>query len=223
MKTNWAHHFKYYDLFQNNFDKYRATIKFQLAKLTNCQKVLDSGAGSGNLTLGLLKKGKQVTAVDFNKFALKILKKKCKKYSKNLKVRQTDVTKLNFRPNEFDGVSSMFVISFVNDNKKYFSEVYRVLKKGGKFVISSWASVPDAWKGIIEIQKKELKRKGILPRYNLEWEHMMNSSKIAIDDVVNGPNFQKIKTMLKETGFKNIKNYPKNPYKKYAYFLTCKK
>jgi ubiquinone/menaquinone biosynthesis C-methylase UbiE len=199
-----------------------ATIDFQLRELVNYKNILDSGAGSGNLTLKLLKEGKQVTAIDFNQFALNILRKKCREYSDNLTIARMNVESLDFEDEQFNGASSMFVISFVKDNKKYFSEIYRVLKPNGKFVISSWAAVPDTWQGIMEVQKKELENKGILPKHQAEWDYVMESAKIAVNDVIKGPDLNKIKRLLKEVGFKNIRDCP-NPYNKYAYFLTCEK
>ncbi len=223
MKNLWKHHAKYYDLFQNNSTRYRNIIEIFLQELKECDKILDTGAGSGNLTLELLKQGHKVVAIDLDKFSLEILRKKCAAYSKNLNVLQMDVQALSFKHDEFDGVSSMFVIPFVKNNKKYFSEVYRVLKKKGKFTISTWAPIVDSWYGIIGLQTKELEQKKILPKYQKEWNYTMESAKIAINDVLKGSNLEKLKIMLKKAGFKNIKEYPNNSYGKYAYFLSCEK
>jgi len=95
------------------------------------------------LTVEFLKQGKEVTAIDSSDFALEILKDRCKAYKDKVKVQTMDVQKLDFADGTFDGACSMFVIPFVDDNLKYFSEVYRVLKKGGKFSISAWAPVPE--------------------------------------------------------------------------------
>ncbi len=223
MDDIWKHHFKYYDLFQNNSERYRKTIELHLKELKNFKKILDTGAGSGNLTFELLKQGKEVTAIDLDEFSLKLLKEKCKKYKDRLKVLIMNTQNLNFRNNEFNGVSSMFVIPFVGDNKRYFSEVYRVLKDNGKFTISVWAPVSDSWYGIIELLEKELKNKGLLPKFQKQWDYISQSSKVHVQNVLKGPKVDELKIILKKIGFKKIKDYPENPYKKYAYFLTCEK
>jgi len=220
-KVDWKHHFRYYDLFQMNREAYIGTLNFHLTKLKKYHKILDSGAGSGNLTLGLLKKGHKVSSIDFNKFALKILRNKCKEYKNNLVVKFSDVQKIFFGMNSFDGVASMFVIPFVENNQKYLSEIYRVLKKKGKFSISAWAPVKDIHYGIIELQRRELESKGLLPRYKKEWKYAMESAKDAEKQVLKGNNLNILKKLLKETGFKKIKVFNKNPYGKYAYFITC--
>ena len=223
MDKLWKHHFKYYDLFQNNSDRYRGTIKLHLLDLIEFKNILDTGAGSGNLTLELLKKGCKVTAIDTDKFSLDLLRKKCFEFNEDLKVLTMNVQKLDFRDCKFGGVSSMFVIPFVKDNQKYFSEVHRVLKKGGKFTISAWAPLKDSLCGLMKLLETEFKEKGLLPKYKKEWDHIFESSKIHIKTVVRGPNIEKLKRMLEEAGFKKIKVYSENPYKKYAYFLTCEK
>jgi len=70
MRVIWKHHFKFYDLFQNNRDAYNSMKRFHLNELKYFKNILDTGCGSGNLTFELLKEGHNVTAVDFNEFAL---------------------------------------------------------------------------------------------------------------------------------------------------------
>jgi ubiquinone/menaquinone biosynthesis C-methylase UbiE len=197
--------------------------KFHLGELKDFKNILDTGCGSGNLTLGLLEEEHIVTAIDSNEFALKILKKKCSKFKDRLKVIKMDAQEISLEDKSFDGASSMIVIPFVRNNKKYFSGVYKVLKGGGKFSISAWAPVKDSWHGIMELQKQELTRKGILPKYKKEWDYQTESAKKAIKIVLSGPNLKKLKSMLKKAGFVKINVLPDNPFGKYAYFLTCEK
>jgi len=222
MDELWQHHFKYYDLFQNNSNNYRKTIKFHLKELKNFKKILDTGAGSGNLTFEFLKQGKEITAIDSNEYSLKLLKDKCKNYKDKLKVLKMDTKKLDFGNSEFDGASSMFVIPFVNDNKKYFSEVYRVLKNSAKFTISSWAPISNSLQGLMNPLRKELKQKGLLPEYEKEWNYIQKSDRVHIKQVERGSNIKELKIILKNVGFKNIKEL-ETPYGKYVYFLVCSK
>lgn len=222
MDKVWQHHFKYYDLFQNNSDNYKETIRLHLQNLKDSQKILDTGAGSGNLTFELLKYGKEVTAIDSNKYSIELLKEKCREYDEKLRVLNMDVQKLDLGNSEFDGASSMFLIPFVEDNIKFFLEVYGVLKNGAKFTISAWAPVPDSLQGLMEPLKKELEQKGLLPKYEKEWNYIQKSDKIHIKQVERGPDVKELKMMLKDAGFKNIEEL-ENPYGKYVYFLVCNK
>jgi len=223
MKDIWKHHFKFYDLFQNNRDAYNLMKKFHLNELKDFNNILDTGCGSGNLTFELLKEGHNVTAVDFNKFALEILKEKCFRFKNRLKIVKMDLQKIKLENESFDGASSMIVIPFIKNNKKYFLGVYKVLKGGGKFSISTCVPVKDSWHGIMELLEEELTKKGSLPKYKKEWNYQIESSKKAIKMVLSGPNLKKLKSMLKKAGFVKINVLPNNPYGKYAYFLTCEK
>ncbi len=197
--------------------------KFHLGELKDFKNILDTGCGSGNLTLELLEEGHSVTAIDSNEFALKILKKKCSKFKNRLKVIKMDAQKISLEDKSFDGASSMIVIPFVRNNKKYFSGIYKVLKGGGKLSISAWAPVKDSWHGIMELLEEELTKKGLLPKYKKEWKYQTESAKKAIKIVLRGPNLKKLKSILKKAGFVNIKVLPDNPFGKYAYFITCNK
>jgi ubiquinone/menaquinone biosynthesis C-methylase UbiE len=224
MNEHWEHHFKYYDFFQNNSSRYRAIIDLHAEQLHESKKILDTGAGSGNLTLKLLEEGHELVAVDSNEIALNLLREKCRTYGEKLRVVNMDVQSLDLGDDEFDGVSSMFVIPFVEDNRKYFSEAYRVLREGGKFSISAWAPLKDSWHGIMEILEAELKSKGIIPKYQREWEHLSESSRTNLRKyVVKGPELSDLKMMLGEVGFKEVQYVQENPFGKYVNFLSCTK
>jgi len=205
---------------KGDMDRYRKIIDLHSVELKKAEKILDTGTGTGNLTLELLMSGHNVTAIDTNELMLKFLIRKCSKYKDKLEVRNMDVQDLGFGDGEFDGVSSMFVIPFVKDNRRYFSEVYRVLREGGKFSISAWAPEKDSFSGILGFQEKELRVKGILPRCQKEWNYILESARVGLDMVLKGPNIKELGSMLKETGFRNIKILPENSYGKYVYFLT---
>lgn len=222
MENVWEHHFKFYDLFQNNSRRYRDTLSINLKELKPYKKILDTGAGSGNLTLELLKEGHEVFAVDIKESPLKILKEKCKEYDKKLKVMNMDVHQLEFKDEEFDAVSSMFVIPLIKNNKKYLSEVHRILKKGGKLVISGWSPVKDSWKGVMEMLEEELKQKKLLPKYKKEWKYITESSKINVQTVLRGAKSEGIKKILERIGFRKVM-FLESPYKKYAYIITASK
>lgn len=223
MEDVWKHHFRYYDLFQNNSDRYVKTLKLNAKELEDFHKILDGGAGTGNLTLELLKQGHEVVAVDLDDFSIELLKEKCADFLDKLKILKMDVQELDFEDEFFDGVVSIFVLSFVENSEKYFSEVYRVLKPAGKLTISSWAPVEDSWIGIMDLLEEELKEKKLLPKYQKEWDYIEESSGENLKKVLQGPSLKETEEMLRKVGFKNLQEFDENPFGKYAYSLSCEK
>ncbi len=97
------------------------------------KKVLDIGAGTGRLSLQLAKGGAQVMALDVSEKMLELVKRK------NHKVQTTvaDAENLPFENNSFDVVTAAFLIVHLKDPARFFDEVYRILKDGGKFVVTN--------------------------------------------------------------------------------------
>lgn len=212
------------DIFEMNLDRYNETIGFHVRALEGYSKVLDSGAGTGNLTLALLEQGHAVTAVDMDDPSLTILRKRCFEYNNGLlNVEKMDIQRLDVGCSEFDGVSSMFVIPLVENIGEYVSGVYDALRSGGRFSISAWAPVEDSWYRVVVHPREELTRKGVLPRYKKEFDELVESTKGLCDIVLSGPDLKELRDMLSSVGFENIRDYPKNPCEGYAYFLTCEK
>ncbi|HPA25299.1 MAG TPA: class I SAM-dependent methyltransferase [bacterium] len=220
----WKRHFEYYDFFQQQFSWYQQTIKFHLAQMEGCERILDTGAGSGNLTKELLEKSHRVVAIDSEKYALEQLREKTKEIGKNLEIVTNDVCQMGFADNSFDGVTSMFLLPFIKDAEAYLREVYRILKNGGKFSISAWAPEPDIFKRIKEKIEEELTQKNILPQKQLMWEEFLKTSAINATNVKeSGLTKDKILGMLKTLKFVDSQEFVDVAYEKYAYFITCNK
>ena len=223
MNNHWARHFQNYDRFMNNFSQYQETIKFHVLKHKYSKNILDDGCGTGNLTLALLKNGKKVYAIDYEPAAIKIVRDKCIDYKKNLKLKTMNGQFLNYPDKTFDGVSSMFVIPFVEDNLKYVSEIFRVLKSDGIAVISAWIPREDRHIKIVKSMEEEFKFKKVLPKYQKEWEEFLETSKTNTKTVNSSYNTLNLKPTLEKVGFINIKLNKKTPYGEYAHFFTCQK
>ena len=100
------------------------------------EKVLDAGAGSGEMGKRLTKLGfiSQLTGIE--PFHIEPLKKN---YS-NLEGAEPvsgSLEKMPFEDASFDGVLSTQVFEHIEDDKAAASEVARVLKKGGHFLVST--------------------------------------------------------------------------------------
>lgn len=220
---HWVKIYQHYDFFQNQIKWYRETISFHVKNMTNCTRILDTGAGSGNLTIELARvQNRKLVAIDSEQYALEQLRQK------NFLIETIlgDVQNMSFSNDSFDGITSMFLLPFVDDYQSYFSEVFRILKDNGVFSISLWAPnqrVGDTWV-LRDLIEEELIQKGILPRYQKEWDELLEVSFTNAKNIDNRKLYKdQVLDLLKETGFKDIWFLNDNPYHQYAYFITAKK
>ncbi len=113
--------------------------------LAGCKKVLEGGVGTGLIAANLAKKGVEVYGVDLNLGMLAYAFKRmaqAKAAGEKLYIGEGDVENLFFQDEMFDGYYSNNVV-FDADITKTLREAYRVLKKGGKLVLTSSMKVPD--------------------------------------------------------------------------------
>jgi len=101
-------------------------------------RVLEVGVGTG-LSLPLYKSHLKVTGIDFSEDMLRKAKKRVaeNKLHHVEALRQMDARALDFPDATFDTVSAMHVLSVVPDPEKVMGEIARVLKPGGKVVITN--------------------------------------------------------------------------------------
>ena len=108
----------------------------KLPTLTN-KNVLDIGCSSGFCTEHALKNGAQVTAIDISKKAIGMLSSRLK--SPGLRLHEADVSKpMPFlESGSFDVVICSLVLHYIKDWEPLLMELHRVLKTGGKVVITT--------------------------------------------------------------------------------------
>jgi methionine biosynthesis protein MetW len=99
-------------------------------------KLLDVGCGTGVLSRLLVERGYDVTGIDLSENAIT----RCKR--KGLDAFQQDLSeRLLFGDEEFDGILMSEVIEHIADTFFVLHELYRVLKKGGVFILTTPNSV----------------------------------------------------------------------------------
>ena len=120
------------DLVSSHF-WYRAR-KIQLARWFSTQKlhlqVLDLGSATGGNTLYISSLGHEVTSVEYSQIGVLIQR------SKGIPVIQADGRDLPFSESTFDIVVCLDVLEHIVEDLSVASEIYRILKPGGKFLIS---------------------------------------------------------------------------------------
>lgn len=126
-------------------------------------KILDIGAGCGAYTIPLFNEGYDVTAVEYVKYNLGILKKNCPE----VKAYQGDARKLKrFEDNSFDMAllfGPMYHLYTYEDKLAALNEAKRVVKPGGyilvAYLMNEYAVLTYAFK---EHHYSEIKREGRL-------------------------------------------------------------
>ncbi|QSQ12479.1 class I SAM-dependent methyltransferase [Myxococcus landrumensis] len=102
------------------------------------QRVVDVAAGPGTLSLLAARKGIHVTAVDFSPQMMGFLRERASKEALSIDTRIGDGMALELREQSFDAAYSLFGLMFFPDRPRGFRELYRVLRPGGRAVVSSW-------------------------------------------------------------------------------------
>src|SRR3989344_724991 len=116
---------------------YYARLRQSLGMVENTQrnqKILDIGTGSGVLIPSLARYGK-VYAVDREEKFLAKARALCARYSIPSIIRRADILALPFRDSIFDTITCISIMEHVQDLDKAFTEIRRVMKKGGALVV----------------------------------------------------------------------------------------
>lgn len=101
--------------------------------------VLDAGCGEGDKTAIVAKKASFVCAIDISLKYIKHAKRKieeCQLYGLKVELIVADIHHMPFRPAIFDKVICTEVLEHVTDDVKACKQIYYVLQKGGKILIS---------------------------------------------------------------------------------------
>jgi ubiquinone/menaquinone biosynthesis C-methylase UbiE len=104
------------------------------------ENILDVGCGAGDLLLSISKYFKKSYGIDPVPDFVLIAKKK----NPNSKILKSSAEKLPFPDNYFDYVVSNLVFQHT-EREKAIKEVIRVLKPGGKLVLTEVISQPNEW------------------------------------------------------------------------------
>jgi SAM-dependent methyltransferase len=121
------------------FESYAVDLAERLAK-TRPRDVLETAAGTGVLTRAIASRvaaDARMVATDLNQPMLDHAKAR-QSQDGRIEWRQADALALPFDDHGFDVVACQFGVMFFPDKPAAFSEVWRVLRPGGRFVFSVW-------------------------------------------------------------------------------------
>ena len=157
-------------------NKYLLGLIEKYGKIDKNTKVLEAGCGWGFFVRKLSEKAKMVYGIDFENKMLKTCRNMCKG-KKNIRLIKGDVRTLPFKDKTFDLVLCFGVVEHFDESVEAIKELKRVLKKGGKLIIS----VPSAY----NITGRILRRIAILRKkvpYYYQKHYSISSFKNILND-----------------------------------------
>jgi ubiquinone/menaquinone biosynthesis C-methylase UbiE len=125
------------------FVRYADDLASRLADLQH-GRILETAAGTGMVTRAMvsaLPESVSIVATDLNQPMLDHASSQLP--STRVTWRQADAQRLPFIDGEFDAVVCQFGVMFFPDKPLAFSEAYRVLKPGGRFLFNVWDRIEE--------------------------------------------------------------------------------
>ena len=112
----------------------------EFAEIREGDTVVDLGSGAGNdcfVARSITGESGKVIGIDFTEKMIEKAKINSQKLKyENVEFRQGDIENMPLASNLADVVVSNCVLNLVPDKQKAFSEIFRILKKGGHFSVS---------------------------------------------------------------------------------------
>lgn len=167
------------------------------------KKVLEIGFGMGTDHLSLAKRGGNMYGIDLTPGNLEITKRRFELNNCKSELTTGDAENLHYQDNSFDFVYSFGVVHHSPDTQRIISEIYRVLKPGGKCWITVYHknSIFFWWSVFFVdwILKGGFKRESIKERLS-RVEYPNNNSNMVIRLYTK----RKFATMFSTAGFRGV-------------------
>ncbi len=174
----------------------------------NPKNVLDIATGTGDLAIQFAEKTEihEIVGLDLSEGMLAMARKKVsdKPISRRIKFIQGDSEALPFGDNYFDAITVSFGIRNFEDLDKGLSEIFRVLRKDGVFVILE-TSVPTKFpfkQGYYFYTKNILPLMGrLFSKDKVAYQYLSESASVF-------PFGQELHNILRKIGFRNVESKP---------------
>lgn len=106
------------------------------------EKVLDIGCGNGWLVTNFARGGANITGIDLTRTAVNLTRQRLDSYGLSAELKVGNAEELPFADNTFDYLTSAGVLHHTPNTEKAVSEAIRVLKPGGRGMISFYYKHP---------------------------------------------------------------------------------
>lgn len=159
---------------------YKEVVKRHVKAMSapNINNVLDLGAGTGNVTIELLRANRNVVAVDLSRAMLEKLRTKVgNEHNRQLTVVEQNAEFLpQWADATFDGVSVLLVYYDMADPTSAFLEAMRTLRPGGSIVITE-PKHSFQLKPLLDFVDGFLKKEDLYDNFKADWERVTFANK----------------------------------------------
>lgn len=207
-----------FDTISNNYDGLNRVISFgidvkwrkKVVALVGDHKphqVLDIATGTGDLAINLAKTGaNRIIGLDLSEGMLAVGRKKVEKeqLSHLIELVQGDSEALPFENDTFDAITVAFGVRNFEDLDKGLSEIYRVLKPGGIFVILE-TSVPTKFPFK---QGYSFYTKNLLPLIGKLFSKDEDAYSYLSESAAAFPYGERFNNILRKVGFTKVEDKP---------------
>jgi len=209
---------KMFDTISNEYDNLNRVISFgidikwrnkvvDIIGETNPITILDIATGTGDLAISLTKtSATKIIGLDISDGMLSVGRKKIEKLNLANKIEMVlaDSEKIPFEDATFDAITVAFGVRNFENLEKGLSEIYRVLKPGGIFVVLE-TSIPTKTPYKQGYQFYSTK---ILPTIGRVFSKDKVAYKYLSDSAASFPYGEAFNNILNKTGFIDIENKP---------------
>jgi ubiquinone/menaquinone biosynthesis C-methylase UbiE len=118
---------------RNLLSRQRFALEMVETGVSGASKILDAGCGTGEMAEQLIRRGHEVWGLDISEPMIRYARERCGLSRFQL----GDIEHLPFRDNTFDAVVCLGVLEYLDTDERVLSELLRVIKPGGRAVIST--------------------------------------------------------------------------------------
>jgi ubiquinone/menaquinone biosynthesis C-methylase UbiE len=169
------------------------------------REVADLGAGTGNVTIPLLRAGRHVTAVDISRAMLDRLRAKGADPEQGvLTVLEGSAEHMSLLPDEaFDGVTVLLAFYDMAEPERGLREAVRVLRPGGTLVTTEPKQCFKL-QVLLDFAENHLRGRGLWEKLHADWDRVSRVNKI-LDPGPRAPlRAELIRDRLGQEGFVNL-------------------
>lgn len=205
----WGLYAVSYDALLRGFKPYEDLIQDVISGIpSGTTRVLELGAGTGNVTEKLLLRNYQVMAVENNPFMLEKMAEKRLGSNRNLTVLTESVENTEFDgQQDFDAVVAVNVAYALDDPLGCFRKVAEALKKGGVFTMSTTHSNTNL-DALLEGIRDDLRSKGKFESCREHYDRLVSVNRAIERTIARRYSMEQYKEWLVETGFEIVRSEP---------------
>ena len=115
-----------------------AETGIQALAITGGERILDLGCGTGNAAIAAARRGAKVMAIDPAARLVEVTADRATEAGLDVDARVGDAGSIPAPNASFDGLISIFAVIFAPDPQKAADEMVRVVRPGGRIVITTW-------------------------------------------------------------------------------------